>query len=212
MPSLKVLVKKYNIKPDPNGNKKIITDEFKSSYAFVHEPRAQNEGDEPKYSIQMIFDKTNDKAIKPLIQILANAASAKWGTDTAKWPRMKYNPMTTDEEHGEDGDMSQVEKHLIGKITCNARNKNKPGIVGPNAKPLFDQDDFYSGCIARAALGCFAYDNSGNKGVSFALNNLMKAKDADRLDGQSKAEDDFSTYAIDEPEVDTENEAKNAGF
>jgi len=208
MPSLKVLVSQYKIKPDPNGPKKLVTEEFRSSYAFVHEPRAQNEGDEPKFSIQMIFDKKNEKAIKPLVQIVANAAAAKWGTEVSKWPRMKYNPMTIDLEHGEDGDMTQVEKHLIGKITLNARNKNKPGIVGPDARPLFDAEDFYSGCIARAALGCFAYDNSGNKGVSFALNNLMKVKDADRLDGQSKAEDDFAGFATET----TEDEGTDGGF
>lgn len=199
MPSLKALVKQFDIKPNPDGVKKLVTEPFRSSYAFVHEPRAQNEGDEPKYSIQMIFDKTDAKALKPLIQIIANAAAAKWG-DVSKWPRMKYNPMTSDLEHGEDGDMSSVEKHLLGKMTLNARNKNKPGIVGPDAKPLFDADDFYSGCTARAALGCFAYDNSGNKGVSFALNNLMKVGDADRLDGQSKAEDDFSSFAVETTE------------
>lgn len=203
MPSLKSLVSKYKITPNPTGPKKLTTEVFRSSYAFVHVPRAQSEGDEPKYSIQMIFNKTDEKAIKALIQIVANSAAAKWGDNPVKWPRMKYNPMTTDEEHGEDGDLSGVEKHLIGMVTLNARNKNKPGIVGPDAKPLFDQDDFYSGCMARASLGSFAYDNSGNKGVSFALNNLMKIRDADRLDGQTKAEDDFADFASEaSPEVD----------
>lgn len=198
MPSLKVLVKQYNITPNPQGSKKLVTEEFRSSYAFVHEARAMNEGDEPKYSIQMLFEKNNEKAIKPLVQILANAAAAKWG-DISKWPRMKYNPMTLDTEMPEEGDgIDTLEKHLRGKMSLNARNKNKPGIVGADAKPLFDQDDFYSGCMARASLGCFAYENSGNKGVSLSLNNLMKTKDNDRLDGQTKAEDDFGAFATEE--------------
>jgi len=212
MPSLKALIKQYKIVPNPLGPKKCTTEVFRSSYAFVHEPRAQNEGDEPKYSIQMIFNKSNEKAIKQLVQIIANSAAAKWGTDPNKFPRMKYNPMTTDEEHGEDGDMSGVEKHLIGMITCNARNKNKPGIVGPDAKPLFDQDDFYSGCMARASLGSFAYDNSGNKGVSFALNNLMKVKDANRLDGQSNATDDFADFATETTETTADEVDSSEGF
>ena len=135
-----------------------------------------------------------------------------FGAEPAKWPKMKYPIMVTDEEHGDDGDMTDVEKHLLGKITCNARNKNKPGIVGPNAKPLFDQDDFYSGCIARASLGCFAYDNSGNKGVSFSLNNLMKVKDADRLDGQTKAEDDFSEFATEATPEEADGSEGSEGF
>jgi len=212
MPSLKVLVKQYNITPNPTGPKKIVTGEFRSSYAFVHEARALNEGDEPKYSIQMLFEKSDEKSIKSLVQILANAAAAKWG-DVNKWPRMKYNPMTLDTEMVEEGDsLDTLEPHLKGKISLNARNKNKPGIVGSDAKPLFDQDDFYSGCMARASLGCFAYENSGNKGVSLSLNNLMKTKDNDRLDGATKAEADFAQFATAETETETDTEGSTEGF
>jgi len=211
MPSLKLLVKQYGIKPNQSGSRKLVTEEFRSSFAFVHEARAMNEGDEPKYSIQMIFDKSNDKAIKGIVQVLANAAAIKWGEDTSKWPKMKYNPMTVDTEMDEEGNLDMVEKHLHGKCTLNARNKNKPGLVGPDAKPLMDADDFYSGCFARASLGCFAYENSGNKGVSLSLNNLMKTKDGDRLDGHSKAEDDFSSFATEVPEAEADN-ASTEGF
>jgi len=196
MPSLKKMVTDLKITPNPSGVKKIVTEEFLSSYAFVHEPRATDENQEPKYSIQLIFEKTNTKAIKALIQVAANAASSKWGTDVSKWPKMKYNIMTSDLELDE-GELSGVEKHLHGKIMLNARNKNKPGIVGPDAKPLMDPEDFYSGCMARASLGVFAYDNV-SKGVSFSLNNLMKTKDGNRLDGQTKAEDDFNAFATED--------------
>jgi len=212
MPTLKMLVKQYKVTPNASGSKKLVTNEFRSSYAFVHEARAMNEGDEPKFSIQMLFNKTDEKALKPIVQILANAAAAKWGDNVEKWPRMKYNPMTLDTEMVEEGDgIDTLEKHLQGKVSLNARNKNKPGIVGPDAKPLFDIDDFYSGCIARASLGCFAYENSGNKGVSLSLNNLMKVKDADRLDGQTKATDDFSQFATEEVETDSAAESSE-GF
>lgn len=194
MPSLKSLVDVYKIKPDPNGSKKVISEPGRTSYAFIYEPRAMNEGDTPKFSVQMIFDKTNEKALKPLVQIAANAAATKWSIDASKWPKMKYNIMTMDTEL-DDGDLKNVEKHLLGKMTFNARNEKKPGVVGPNGKPLFDEDDFYSGCMARVSVNCYAYDNSGNKGVSFSLQNLMKVGDADRLDGKVAAEDEFANYA-----------------
>jgi hypothetical protein len=49
--------------------------------------------------------------------------------------------------------------------------------------------------MARATVAPFAYNNSGNKGVSFALNNLQICRtDGERLDGRIAAEDDFDDY------------------
>lgn len=197
MPKLKELVEKFKITPDPQGKKKLITEVFRSSYAFVNEPyvNKDNPNDEPKYSIQMIFDKSNEKALKPIVQAAANAAASKWG-EMKNWPKMKYNVLNLAIDESE-----LEEKHYIDTMINSAKSKNKPGIVGPDAKPLMDADDFYSGCDARASITAFAYDTAQNKGVSFGLNNVMKIKDNERLDGRAAAEEDFSDYAEETDDV-----------
>jgi hypothetical protein len=43
----------------------------------------------------------------------------------------------------------------------------------------------------RAQLRAFSYDSNGNKGVSFALNNIQKLGDGERLDNRQAATDAF---------------------
>ena len=209
MPKLKDLIVQYKITPDASGKKKCITPPFRTSYAFVHEPWKNNNNDdsEPKYSTQMIFAKGTD--IKPLIQCAANAAAAKWG-DSKNWPKMKYNILNTAEE-AELGDVPS-EAHYVDTLIGSAKSKNKPGIVGQDANPLMSQDDFYSGCYARASISAFAYDTAQNKGCSFGLNNLMKTGDGERLDGRASAEDDFAEFASEEVTTEESDKASAQGF
>ena len=43
----------------------------------------------------------------------------------------------------------------------------------------------------RASLRPFTYDTNGSKGVSFALQNLQKLRDGERIDGRLRPEDEF---------------------
>ena len=66
--------------------------------------------------------------------------------------------------------------------------------------PVIDPDDIYSGCICVASVTAFAYDQAGNKGVSFFLNSVLKLRDGDRLGGGGgggSAESDFAEAGID---------------
>lgn len=54
-----------------------------------------------------------------------------------------------------------------------ARSKDRPGVVGPNGKTVEDPEQVYSGRWARISCQAFAYDQSGNKGVSFGLQNVQ---------------------------------------
>ena len=47
----------------------------------------------------------------------------------------------------------------------------------------------------RFSITAFGYDVKGNKGISFALNNVQKWADGERLDGRVRAEDEFSAEA-----------------
>ena len=40
-------------------------------------------------------------------------------------------------------------KHYAGHVFFNVTNKQQPGIVGPDTKPLMDRDKLYSGCYCH---------------------------------------------------------------
>jgi hypothetical protein len=44
-----------------------------------------------------------------------------------------------------------------------------------------DETEVYSGAWYRAQVRAFAYENAGNKGVSFGLQNVQKLRDDDPL-------------------------------
>lgn len=183
---LKDLPTKFGVKPDGAGSTRCKTPVFRSSYAFVFEPKETPNGD-LKYQICLIFDKTNAKDWVSVAQAIVNAAAKKFGADPAKWPKNLKCPFR-------DGDEERDGKEYENAIFLNAGSKNKPGIVDRQMNPIMDKDEFYSGCYARASLTFYPYDQAGNKGVGTGLNNLLFWDDGERLDGAVAAEDDFSEY------------------
>lgn len=73
-----------------------------------------------------------------------------------------------------------------------ASSKQRPGVVGPDAKTRIDDPaDIYPGCRVMGTVVAFGYDVKGNKGVSFGLNNVQKRGEGTPLGSFSRAEDDF---------------------
>jgi hypothetical protein len=59
-----------------------------------------------------------------------------------------------------------------------------------------DPEELYSGAYYRASIRCFAWEHpTGGKGVSVALDNVMKIKDGEAFSGKSSASDDFASVA-----------------
>lgn len=164
---------------------KMITPEFRASYANVWEPAATPNGD-MKYSVSMIFPKSTDlseikKAIK---QCIIDAI----GADEKKWPKGLKNPLR-------DGDTDRDSEEYANSMFMNCGSKNQPGIVDQKVQPITDRDEFYSGVYARASINFFYYDKNGNRGVGVGLNNLMKTRDGERFDGRQSAENEFASFA-----------------
>ena len=187
--SLKALVEKAGVKPDQNGSVRVKTPVFRSTYAFVFEPRETPNG-EMKYQVCMIFPKDKFDDLVPVIQAIANAAAKKFGPNTSKWPKTLKCPLR-------DGDEERDAPEYNSALFMNSGSKNKPGVVDRQLNPLMSTDEFYSGCMARASLTFYGYDVSGNKGVGTGLNNLLFWEDAKRLDGTTDAGDDFSEFKAD---------------
>ncbi len=162
--------------------KKLLTGEFRVSFAHVFAPQTAFDGQEPKYSIVMLFPKKAD--MKALREMLVTAAKAKWGD---KIPKGLRNPIRDGDEKELDG----YEDHWF----ISATSKMKPGLVGPDLQPIISPEDFYSGCYARATVTAFAYDKAGNKGVAFGLQNIQKLREGEPFSGRTKPEADFDATA-----------------
>lgn len=164
--------------------KKVITPEFRASFPQLFEAKSfQNQ--DAKFSVVMLFDKkTTD--LKAMKKAAANAAIEKWGADKAKWPKNLRDPFRDGEEKA---DMEGYKGCTF--VSASSKAENRPGLVDENVERIMDKSKFYAGCYARAELIAFAYDVSGNRGISFSLQNVQKLRDGKPFSGRKNAEDVF---------------------
>jgi hypothetical protein len=181
----------------------MITTEVRFSYLNVFEPQPDPQGT-LKYSVSMLIDKTDTEGIKELHNAI-NIAVQK-GLDINKYTQAQVKglrfPIRDGDEEFEAGNRGPEYK---GCFFVNASSKNKPGVVKAQANsrpvPIFDPDDFFSGCFGRVDVNFFPYNQAGNRGIGCGLNNIMMIREGERLDGRMKAEDAFANYT-DESGVD----------
>jgi len=181
---------------------KVITPEAILSYPHLLKPQADkdNPAKKAKYSCSLVFLAGTD--LTELRKAVIAAATEKFGAtykvggksvpiEEALAKGALKSPFRTD---------GAAKGYPEGSIFLNVRTEQKPGIVfawaGEDGKPkkMSDEDiaeQMYPGCKVRASLAAFGYDTSGNKGVSFALQNLQKLGEGERLDGRASAEEEF---------------------
>lgn len=187
---------------------KVITPLAILSYPHLAAPqKAAEDGKPAKFSATLIFTKEvlADPKERALFEAMQNAALA---AIEAKWPgKAQFLLASEGFKKGFRRD-AEAKGFPAGSIFINARSNRQPGIVyahaGPDGKPARMPnekilDEMYPGAIVRASLAAFAYDNNGNRGVSFGLNNLQKIRDGERLDGHVAAENEFSVDLSVEP-------------
>ena len=172
-------------------NPQFITPEFRVSFPNVFQARAVIQGQDPKFSIVMLFDKKTD------ITLLKKAAVAaiveKWGPkESGKWPKDLRLPF----KEGSEKDYAGYENMIA--VNASSSKEQKPGIVDQSLQDIIDPSEFYGGCYARATIAAFAYDKLGNRGVSFGLRNLQKLRDGEHLGGKNAANKDFDAIEVGE--------------
>ena len=174
----------------------MITGIVRFSYANVWEP-AETPSGTMKYSVSILIEKTDKDTLGAYEKAVQDAVTKGldknvFGKAHVKGLRLPLRDGDTEHEEGRRGPEYQ------GFYFLNASSNKAPGIVGPDAKPIMDQVDFYSGCWGRADINFFPYSQAGNRGIGVGLNNLMKIHDGDRLDGRRKAEDAFAEYSVED--------------
>lgn len=158
----------------------VVTPKARLNYAHLFAPRAGPNGEDPSYNCCLVFDPGTD--ITALRRAAGHAAREKWGN---KMPPKLKNPFRDNSDRdGQDG-------FPVGGIFITCRSKNKPGMVDQAMRKILSDEQIYSGCWVRASVRAFAFDRNGNRGVSFALLNVQKMADGERLDNRRSPDQDF---------------------
>lgn len=139
-----------------------------------------------------------DKAL--VSQIEEAIEEAKEYGKTAKWGGKIPRNLKIAFQDGDDTDLDKYPENE-GHWLLNARSKKKVGLVDIDRQPILEASEVYSGCWAYVSVTSFAYDNE-SKGVSFFLNNIMKARDDTSFGGGSSSPDeDFAEVEVDEDDL-----------
>jgi len=149
------------------------------------------------YRTSALIPKT-DKA--QIAQIEEAIEEAKNYGKTAKWGGKIPRNLKIAFQDGDDTDLDKYPENE-GHFLLNCRSKKKVGLVDIDRQPILDASEVYSGCWAYLSVTSFAYDNE-SKGVSFFLNNIMKARDDESFGGgASSPDEDFAEIEVDEDDL-----------
>lgn len=180
------------------------------SFVNVFEPKADLSG-RMKYSAQLIIPKEGqilgqdaknvvDK-IHQAVMDAADKAVAKGKLTKQQITSSKFKkPLRDGDEAYEDN--PEQNGAVKDCWYLNASNTTPPGVVDRQAKPIMDKEEFYSGCYGYADIQFFGFNQAGNIGVGVSLQNVMKKKDGDRLDGRQSAEDAFANVKDSDDDTD----------
>lgn len=173
---------------------KVVTGKVRLSYAHLLEPSSSFEGQEPKYSTVILVPKSDSATIKSIEaaqkEALENGKASKFNG------KIPTNWKNTFRDGDEEADLEKNPEYA-GHMFMSVSSKTRPGIVDQSLQQVMDPDQVYSGVYARVSINAFAFNTSGNKGVSFGLNNVMVLGEGERLAGGASAEDDFAEFASD---------------
>jgi len=164
------------------------------SYPHLFTPQdPMEEGGQPKYAAAIVFPEGAD--LTAMRQAVAVAAEEKFGSKAKQLLKSGKLRLPFRDDWEEKG-------YPENSIFITAKSNNAPGVVSRYADPetgkaqrITNEDDIYPGALVRFSVTAYGYDVKGNKGITFALNNVQKWADGERLDGRVKAEDEFEAEA-----------------
>lgn len=168
---------------------RVVTDKVRLSYVHLFEPYTNDPDKEPRYSVTILIPKTDKVTLGKIEKAIA--AAKEEGKTKTFGGKLPANLKTTLHDGDEEADLERNPEYA-GHMYMAMSSKQRPGVVDLDLNPILDSTQVYSGCYARVAINAFPYSNSGNKGVSFGLNNVQFIEDGEPLGGRTRPEDDFA--------------------
>lgn len=151
---------------------KVITPVGRASFPNLIKSRLNEMSGKSEYSVDILFDKKTD--LSKLKDLVDSTIKERWGT---KIPKVLIQPIKDGDGTKRNGEPYGEEYH--GHYFVTVKNTRKPGVVDSQNEDILTEEEIYGGCYIRASINAFAYDRSGNCGVSFSLNNVQKVKDGE---------------------------------
>jgi len=167
---------------------RVVTGKVRLSYAFLFEPRTNDPERDPVYSVTILIPKEDETTLEKIHAAIE--AAKEEGKDKTWGGRVPGNLKLTLHDGDEEADLERNPEYA-GHMYMAMSSKQRPGVVDRDLNPILDSTQVYSGCYARVSINAFPYSNSGNKGVSFGLNNVQFLEDGEPLGGRTRPEDDF---------------------
>lgn len=174
--------------PAQKSPTRVVTGKVRLSYVHLFEPYTNDPEKEARYSVTILIPKS-DKVTLEKINKAIEAAKEDGKTKTFGG-KIPGNLKTTLHDGDEEADLDRNPEYA-GHFYMAMSSKTRPGVVDQDLNPILDSTAVYSGCYARVSINAFPYSNSGNKGISFGLNNVQFLDDGEPLGGRTRAEDDF---------------------
>jgi hypothetical protein len=170
---------------------KVVTGVVRLSYFHGFQPFTNNADQDAQYSTVILIPKSDKKTLKAIRA--AQQAALEAGKNSKFGGKIPSNWGDTLRDGDEEADLEKSPEYK-GHMFMSVKSKTKPGIVDRDLNEILDSTEVYSGAYAKVSINAFPYSNSGNKGVSFGLNHVMKWRDGDFLGGRSSADDDFKGH------------------
>jgi hypothetical protein len=177
---------------------KIITNKVRLNYVNIQEKRALIEGEEGKYSCQIMIEKSNKELLSQInaaIEEAMKVGAAIWGGAVIENLRTPLR----------DGDLEELGEEYAGHFYMNLASKSRPIAVDRQLKEIKDPSEIYSGCYARVSFNTYAYNyengTEGNKeihcGIGCGLLNIQKLAEGEPL-GRTRPEEEFDAVGEEE--------------
>ena len=158
---------------------RVVTGKVRFSYFSALTARKNELNGKEEFSTQVLVPKSDTETVSALKNAAKEALVAKFGD---KIPKTVRNPLRDgDTETKSDG--SPLGAEYVGHYYFNTKSMTKPGAVDAHGHDILGSQDIVSGDYGRVSLNAYAYDQAGNKGVSFGLNNIMLVAKGDSLGG-----------------------------
>ena len=166
----------------PSNNLKVVTGRVRLSFPNLFKARAAEEGQDPKFSVEILIPKSDTKTVAKIRAAQNAAANSEkgrkalgdavptWGSE--KFPHKKFSDTLRD---GDDPDEQDGREERAGHWFMNVRSSEqyKPGVVDKDLQPVVEQSEVYGGVYARVSMSAYPYAVQGNKGISFGLNSVQ---------------------------------------
>jgi hypothetical protein len=183
---------------------RVVTGKVRFSYFSALTARKNEMNGKEEFSTQVLVPKSDTETVNQLKAAAKAALTAKFGD---KIPKTVRNPLRDgDTETKSDG--SPLGAEYAGHYFFNTKSTNKPGAVDAHGHDIIGNQDIVSGDFGRVSLNAYAYDQAGNKGVSYGLNNIMLLAKGDSLGGaKPSAASDFGISASKAPAAEAASDS-----